>query len=79
MKTNTMTCYQKEGRDWVETYKTDDPTIVYEMLASNLMYKYKFNSGSIRRIDDRPDYGTGNRIITVYEGSDYKRVYDVNV
>ena len=82
MTTNTMTCYEKTGNTWEKTYNTDDKGTVFEMLASVLWGKYIGKRPGIARVEDRPDYATGNRVVTVYECGaggkiDYKRVFNV--
>ena len=57
---------KENGAGWVCTYQTADEKTVYERLAYAMASKYLWKSPNAGKITDRPDYATGNRIITVY-------------
>lgn len=46
----------KEGRIWRETYRTEDPLMVYEGLASELLNLKVFKSPVYKRMTQRPNY-----------------------
>lgn len=74
--------YLKNGNTWEETYRTEDEQRVYERLASVLVRKYQWKSPTIGRVEERPDYASGNRIITVYQtcgDRKAKEVYEVRI
>lgn len=69
---NTMKFYKKVSENgarvtlWEETYTTEDDSIVYQRLASAMVRKNLWKSPAIKRTTDRPDYATGQRVITIF-------------
>lgn len=66
MKQVYRTFEVKEGKEWKETYRTEDRAKVYEDLACCLMYSKVFKSPLYKRMTDRPNYD-GTRTIIFYQ------------
>lgn len=66
MKTISRTFEVKEGRNWRETYRTEDRAKVYEDLANELLNLKVFKSPVYRRLEQHTNYD-GTRTITIYQ------------
>lgn len=56
----------KEGRTWRETYRTEDPAMVYESLASELLNLKVFKSPAYKRLKQYSNYD-GTRTVIIYQ------------
>lgn len=56
----------KEGRNWRETYRTEDTAKVYEDLANELLNLKVFKSPVYRRMEQYNNYD-GTRTIKIYQ------------
>ena len=65
----------KDGRNWRETYRTEDPLMVYESLANELMYLKVFKSPAYKRMTQHSNYD-GTRTIIIYQDAG-RSVYTV--
>lgn len=75
MKNISRTFEVKDGRNWRETYRTEDPLTVYEGLASELLNLKVFKSPVYKRMTQRPNYD-GTRTIIIYQDTG-RSVYTV--
>lgn len=67
----------KEGRTWRETYRTEDPLLVYQGLADELMALKVFKSPSYKSMREHNNYD-GTRTIIIYQkyGRSVYRVHE---
>ena len=65
----------KDGRNWKETYRTEDRAKVYEDLANELLYLKVFKSPMYKKMVQRSNYD-GTRTIEIYQENG-KSVYVV--
>lgn len=56
----------KEGKNWKETYRTDDSAKVYEDLAHELMNLKVFKSPVYKRMTQHNNYD-GTRTVIIYQ------------
>lgn len=56
----------KEGRNWRETYRTEDTAKIYEDLANELLNLKVFKSPVYRRMEQHNNYD-GTRTIKIYQ------------
>lgn len=56
----------KEGRNWRETYRTEDLALVYEHLAQELLNLKVFKMNCYRRMKQYNNYD-GTRTIIIYQ------------
>ena len=56
----------KEGRNWRETYRTEDRAKVYEDLANELLNLKVFKSNYYKRMTQHNNYD-GTRTIIIYQ------------
>lgn len=66
MRTISRSFEVKEGRTWRETYRTEDPAMVYESLASELMNLKVFKSPVYKRMTQHSNYD-GTRTVIIYQ------------
>lgn len=66
MRTISRSFEVKEGRTWREIYRTEDPAMVYEGLASELMNLKVFKSQSYKRMTQHSNYD-GTRTVIIYQ------------
>lgn len=82
MKSATMIGYQKDGKNWIEHYRSDDAAHVLGRLAGDLAAKYVGKAPYVRSVKRRNNYdGTQTyTVIYAHNGtSDYKIEYIVNI
>ena len=75
MKNISRTFEVKDGRNWRETYRTEDPLMVYEGLANELMYLKVFRSSAYKRMTQHSNYD-GTRTVIIYQNAG-RSVYTV--
>lgn len=56
----------KEGKNWRETYRTEDSARVYEDLARELLHLKVFKSGVYHKMTQHNNYD-GTRTIIIYQ------------
>lgn len=56
----------REGKNWKETYRTDDRATVYEDLANELMSLKVFKSPVYKRLTQNNNYD-GTRTVIIYQ------------
>lgn len=66
----------KNGRQWTETYRTEDRAKVYEDLAHELLNLKVFKMTCYKRITQHDNYD-GTRTIVIYQDTG-RSVYRVN-
>lgn len=66
MKTISRTFEKKDGRKWVETFRTEDRARVYEDLCNEILYLKVFKSPVYKRMEQHSNYD-GTRTITIYQ------------
>ena len=66
MRTIYRTFEVKEGRNWRETYRTEDAAKVYEDLACELLNLKVFKSPVYKRMTQHSNYD-GTRTIVIYQ------------
>ena len=66
MKTISRVFEVKNGRQWEETYRTEDTAKVYEDLANELLNLKVFKSPAYKRLIQHNNYD-GTRTITIYQ------------
>ena len=66
MKTISRTFEIKNGRQWEETYRTEDRAKVYEDLANELLNLKVFRSPTYKRLIQHSNYD-GTRTIVIYQ------------
>lgn len=66
MKTICRTFEVKDGRNWRETYRTEDPLLIYQSLADELLYLKVFKSPAYKRMTQHNNYD-GTRTIIIYQ------------
>ena len=75
MKTISRTFEIKNGRQWEETYRTEDRAKVYEDLANELLNLKVFRSPAYKRLIQYSNFD-GTRTITIYQDTG-RSVYTV--
>lgn len=66
MKKIMRTFEVKEGKNWKETYRTEDRAKVYEDLANELMNLKVFKSPVYKKMTQCPNYD-GTRTVIIYQ------------
>ena len=56
----------KEGKNWKETYRTENRAEVYEALANDLLYLKVFKSPIYKKLVQRNNYD-GTRTVIIYQ------------
>ena len=79
MKEPSLTIERKENGQYKTVNVVTDRGIIYEGIASLLMQKYVWKYQSISRLEDRPDYESGNRIIKVTFRNGYRYTYNIHL
>lgn len=69
-----LTVYIKDGKNFIETYATSDPLIIYQRLSGALIWK-KINCCKWIRSIKRENLYNGYQKITVYVNYDCKEEY----
>ena len=69
---------KKEGKKYVETYRTEDELEIYKSLASELMYCKIWKSPIYNRMKERNNYD-GTRTVTFYQTNGGRSIYKVKL
>ena len=66
----------KDGRSWVETYRTENPENIQRRLCHDLIAGKLHHAGYVKRITDKTNYD-GTRTIRVLYDNDARATYRI--